>query len=626
MPAIYDILGGIDDPLIDQAIVEAIPTADPAGARELLRLLISRGRDTALKSLLKSYHELVPELQQLIVIEGDRFDAAIRLAAGDPDIATRLNAVELISRCGSYRLAYLLSAQLHEENAPLGKAAAAVLLGLVKRFAASPTEVGGPLRARTVHWLAGAVADACGSFAQHGRHDVLLAALCLAPWRPPELMRRLNDRHAAALPALREIIRRGIDPVVDPSLLALCTWPMLDASAVEQFRDRRIADRVPAIMRASVMIAVPAIRSMLNKVPQGDHLLPSATDLDAMKPQQLRTVPAWVELVHASEVSKLVVLERVALCDDPVTRLAALRVFMTMQSPEADESVATLCFDPDVAVARIALRHLIMRQYAGLTQMTVRLVASPHEEIRQTAERELTRLGFWRLWQQWDQLQGATRKAAARALMKIDSKFHSHIAERMAAANPDERFRAVMMARELGDESFFEQPLIKLVRDKNERVASAAATALGTVRDSPKVAAELTEALKHPDDRVKSNAVESLEKLDCVEQAREQLVKLAHEGGNRSRATALRALLTLPASGSIKALDNMLGDADPRHRVSALWVVEQLGLLSVGRHVAELAGKDEDPRVRLRALRIFRMLAAAHSGAAAEKTKLKAQA
>ncbi len=615
MKSIYDIIGRIGDPLIDVAMIEALPTADEAAAQQIVALLITRATDGGLRGLLRHFHELSDGLQKRVVESGSRFDAAIRHAAANGDHSERVNAVELITRCGSVRLAYLLADQLHEDDVVLAKAAAAGLLRLTRQCVEDVGTLALP-RERAMQWLAAAVSQACGSYGQHGRRDVLLAAACMAQWRPAEVLRRLGEKRSAALPALREIVRRGDEPMVESRLLALATWEPLEGAVVESLRERSGGQRVPGILGGVALVGLPALRMTLSRIGPANHLLPSAAQLAAMEPAQLRALPRWVESIHAEDGAKVEVLERVAVSSDRWARLGALRALQAIGTPEADESIATLCFDDDALLARVALRHLVLRDYKGLTQLTVRLVASVHAEVRMMAERELTRLGFGRLWQHWDQLEPATRRSAGRALMKIDSNFHRHLAERMGGSK-DDRFRAVKIARELSQERFFEPQLIKLVRDTDERVASSAAMALGAMQDSPVAARELTAALDHPDDRVRSNAVESLEKMHQVDQARQKLQELAATSGNRSRATALKALLSLPAGGAVPALDAMLGDPDPKHRISALWVAEQMGVIAVGRKIAELAANDQDAKVRLRAMRIFRLLAAASPALAA---------
>jgi hypothetical protein len=56
-------------------------------------------------------------------------------------------------------------------------------------------------------------------------------------------------------------------------------------------------------------------------------------------------------------------------------------------------------------------------------------------------------------------------------------------------------------------------------------------------------------------------------------------------------------------------LIGMLDDASSAHKLSALWVIERLGLHAVVSRVERLSREDADERVRNRARRVLRNLA-----------------
>lgn len=73
----------------------------------------------------------------------------------------------------------------------------------------------------------------------------------------------------------------------------------------------------------------------------------------------------------------------------------------------------------------------------------------------------------------------------------------------------------------------------------------------------------------------------------------------------------MKALFQLPANDATAELERMLIDPDPRHRISALWVVEQLSFSSLARRVARVAQLDPDEAVRQRAMRVLQLIAQA---------------
>ena len=72
-----------------------------------------------------------------------------------------------------------------------------------------------------------------------------------------------------------------------------------------------------------------------------------------------------------------------------------------------------------------------------------------------------------------------------------------------------------MIIFRLNQGAFFVDALKVLINDSDQRVASAAARALGTA-DRDAAAGALQDALDHPDSRVRANAIEALYELDAA--------------------------------------------------------------------------------------------------------------
>ena len=70
---------------------------------------------------------------------------------------------------------------------------------------------------------------------------------------------------------------------------------------------------------------------------------------------------------------------------------------------------------------------------------------------------------------------------------------------------------------------------------------------------------------------------------------------------NRLRANAVRAVLRRRRSDGSHALRTMLDDADPRHRVSAIWVARQAREVQVSGDLRRIADQDAVAEVRRRA-------------------------
>ncbi len=455
-----------------------------------------------------------------------------------------------------------------------------------------------------------AVVEACACFHQHRRRGVLLAAMYFAHQPSNLLLRHIADRRGAAYQPAAELVAQADHPATVRALLALGAFEPLREPVSRGLATPACGAHLPLMVESAHLLSCPAVRVTLGKVKRADHLRPTVYGLGRFTAAQTRRLPRWLAALPIDEAGRLAELAKLVGSDEPIARLLALRELLGIDQAGADDVIAAMCFDAREPIARIALRHLIRRRWSGLGRLMVRLVGSPHAGLRRLAERQLGPVGFDRYWSNWPGLSPSMRATAGRALMKIDPGFLRKLAERMASDAADQRLQAVMMCRALDQASYFEPHLVRLSRDADKRVASAAVKALGEIAESQPAAEALGAALNHEDDRVRANAIEALEQMKRTAAVRDRLEHIAGGRGNRSRATAIKALLELPLADAMPQLQRMLTDGDPTHRISALWVVERLGLLPLVQEVAELARHDVQPKVRRRALRLVRDIAA----------------
>jgi hypothetical protein len=87
------------------------------------------------------------------------------------------------------------------------------------------------------------------------------------------------------------------------------------------------------------------------------------------------------------------------------------------------------------------------------------------------------------------------------------------------------------------------------------------------------------------------------------------LAQRARAANNRERANAVKALHRLKVGAFANQLQLMLQDARPEHRISALWVLKQIGWWALLKDVAKIAKEDENMRVRRYALNVLRGVA-----------------
>lgn len=146
----------------------------------------------------------------------------------------------------------------------------------------------------------------------------------------------------------------------------------------------------------------------------------------------------------------------------------------------------------------------------------------------------------------------------------------------------------------------------RLAHDPDPVVRSLAVSLLGEL---PGATSEriLRAAVNDADERVQANAIEALDRLNLPSRVAVTAPKLTARSG-RVRANAVKSLLRTELRQSAETLLDMLEDASRAHRLSALWVVERLGLGSMLERLEQLSAKDPDQQVRQRARRVLRGL------------------
>lgn len=283
----------------------------------------------------------------------------------------------------------------------------------------------------------------------------------------------------------------------------------------------------------------------------------------------------------------------------------------------SSKGLADFVFDPDERVARGASIRLsqIGTGDKAADDASVRL-RSPHESVRSMAAQDLAREGLlaisdaagtvkWRAWLAAD--AGAAEQALVQQLEHEDERRVRH---------------AVTIARRLKLTSRLTPVLGEAAARTGAGVYTIAliATALG---DSSNLHATriLAGMLRHHDQRVRANAVESIAKR--ARGRTSGVLEHKNDTNHRVRANAIRGVL-LPSLSDAQTIDlrsardaanesiRMLNDEREMHRVAAMWLLERLGRTGAGPLLGdqwgqmlaiarEAAAKDESPHVRARA-------------------------
>lgn len=636
---LYESLRSTEDPSVDLSMAAALATAEPRAARLIALLLLERRHPQATAALVRCFDRLPADVQDTIIRHANDLYRPLREVAAENNPTATVNALRIIRRSGSTRLAYLVAEQLRHGPEMVRNQAAACLLEMARHVAARDKQDGPAVDPVSAGYLQAAVEEAVTHYRSHAQPLTLIALAVLAPRPMPQTLAALEDATHEAVEPLRQALERAEDPDIRRSLLTWAAVPKLTESVVAGIARAIETGRVADVLLNWHLMLSQAVRRTVAHLPRVDHPCLYEEGWAGWPAEAARGLPEWITALPLKPADQLEALSRLARHADRQVRLGALlrlidraehaaghailtdRTAATFATGRRGSATATdgavctalepFCFDSDPAIARIALRQLAQRRWSGLPRLLLQLVNVPHQEIRQLAGDYLAPLGFDRYWENWQRLDPTQRIAAGRALIKLDPCFHRHLSKRLTGPR-DQCIRALTMIQELNQGSFFEEALIALSQDADPYIAASAVAALGTVQ-SEAAAAAREAALSHRDSRVRANAVEAMQQAEAARHV-DQLAAMALEEDNRPRANAIAHLLQLRSGHALTALRVMLEDERPAHRLSALWLVEAAGLIEVARHVAELSISDPDPEVRQRAAHIIEQLMRAMRG------------
>ncbi len=602
--AIYGLVARVTDASVDRALAAALPTADTDDQARIAALLVRRNHPAGTAALVAHFDTLGADTRQWVLQHvADLYRPLREVARLDPHNhpPAVANALEIIRRTGEMKLAYLVSERLRHGDEALRQLAAECLLDLARRRDVSAGEAS---------YLHAAVEEAVRLYRHHEQDAVAVAMLWLALRPLPVAVAQLDDPRNPIGGVLKAMLAAGEEPAARAALLPLLGVASLSPSIIAGLRQCQARGALGEALAHGHMLQLPRVRRQLRKAAHADALWPTDEQAAQWPPQQTRHLPAWAATLPLElevQVQRWTALRHAG---DAMTRLAALRqlIAVTAGQPSRDfgQAIAGFCDDAEESIAAVALCELVRRRWDGLARLLPQLVNGPHERVRHLAGRHLAPLGFDRLWQRWPQLTRPQRLAAGRALIKLDPRFHESIGRRLASPDPQAVVRGLSIIADLNQGAFFDAALLQLSRHADRRIASTAVRALGSA-ESPQARAALEAALRDADARVRANAVEALQQIHSTQHVR-QLVEMAQRDDNRPRANAIKALLDMRAGDALAALTQMLADARAKHRRSALWLVETMGVVEVARHVAELAVADPEPAIKQRAQRVMHEL------------------
>jgi len=628
-PKILEVLGRIEHPVADEAIVAGILFVEPHLQVGVVGLLLARGHTVGLEALPQLYDKLDDESRSWIVSHTSQLFSALRSCIRSSDAQTRLNTLQIIRASMNLRLAYLVALAMHDGAAKVRAEAGATLLALSEQHEKTYAETTAALQETAEHdaglvqpivetlkmlrderhYLLSALRDSLESYESHHRPEVLAAAMAHADELEESLFNNSTLKRGKLTHAMLEIIG-GV--VADggaaryvPFIYIALRYPELRRRVMTLLAAIRDPEFYVEFIRYGWLARDPGNRRHLTAVRSlswlGDGFEPAFT----LPPDVAALLPGWLIAFGVASYQKVAILQNLLLIDNLEANRAAVWILSKIQTP-----ASTLALQGTLEHEALSVRRIAQFEIAHRRRMEHRHVQHTRKdrpaEWAQLLERAGMTEAFDDLWHHFDGLQPAQAQLAGRFAPEYVEGLSLQIQSKMLDAQPAERLRAIRFITALRITDQFRKELFSLANDPMPEVRAAAMKALVHIGEATSRRI-LERGLGDDSPAVQAAAIEALDAMGALRNPETLLPRTESEDAT-VRAAAIRALLKMHVPQSAIALVTMLQDARVEHRCTALWIIDQMRLSAVAHRVKELADRDVDPRVARTAQQVLRRL------------------
>ncbi len=615
-----DILGLLKTeaaPGADLALLAALGEVDAVTAEEIVGLLLLRQQRVGLQGLIELFHDFDEPIRRTIVEHVDELFPALRLASQSKDEQVRLNVLAVIQRGYVYRAAYLVDSALHDRSPKVRETAADTLYALADQLLkTSPIpepdrQSLAPEETRTLNvdledymedrrQVIGALEGGLACYGMHLQPKVIEASM----WFVDELGQKFwavvgvpgsRPAHAAI-----SIIAGAKSPRLVPFCITALHYSTFRAPVAKALGLCVDTAFVEEWIRQSWRLAEPKIGRAMTGIKELVILKDRAVELMQLSPALQRHLPRWVMATGLPEQARLDFVKDLYRRGDPSMHRGVVLSILPYQEERVASLLRSISRDSDERAAGIARFELALRfplDYPPSELLESRKIATQQAgEVWGRAESNLT---FEQYWKACDEATDEQRRDLGLQVFDKDASTLRLLTQQLASSSPADRLKALRIVTILDLGEDLVEHVYRLSHDPDPEVRSAAVAALGHL-PGPVSSRLLKKALNDDDARVQANAVEAVERKGGADLTADLLPKLASRD-NRVRANAVKALLKLGVREAAITLLRMLRDPSRAQRISALWLIDHMGLFTLASQVIRLADTDQDEIVRGRA-------------------------
>ena len=617
---IVEILQASENGSADDALVVGLSRAEPERQAGIVEALIARGTKTGLAGIVANFHRLDKPLKRTVLENSSLLFTALRSCVKTRDQQARENTIELTGLIGSYRLAYLLSLALRDSTGSIRQRAAQVLRELADRYFRQEKVTLEVLCDETVDdpkhasvqafslarlaeersYLISAIDEAVNNYDIHHRPEVAETVVWFAEHLSESLWKAVASRLGGCGRAVTELAQSSADPRTVPFMYEALHRQDLRPTVARAIAAQTDTAYMREFVRWSFLLADPRIRRGAVAVRSLAWLSSGGQPILDLEPS---LYPRAVDLIMATGMAderKVAICRDLLVSDQREAQVAGLWGLVGLQNAMSTQLIRTVIRWDDPELAGVALREMMHRTPRDLPSILADRVTSESDAIRELAAEEMGGYGFDQYWQSFEMLDEEERQRLGRVVQRTVKNLPAEIRAKLASSKVDDRLRGAQIIATLELTEELEESIYRTAYDPDAYVRSSVMSLLGSL-PGPTSERILLNGINDPDERVQANSIESLERLRAFNHFRHIRHRL-ESNDNRVRANAVKALLVAQTREAVGILIDMLHHEQTPQRISALWVIESLRLMTLSARVLKMAKYDPDPTVRRRAV------------------------
>lgn len=645
MPArkpVFALLQQEKDLAADDALAVALRCAAPRDGEAIVETLLARDRPAGLYSLVESFHQLDGPARQRVLDDGQRIFRVLREAFGSREERVRLNVLEIIRDARLYRACYLLETALLDRHPRVRELAAETLHALADALltidagpapgaaapqtqplaAAAPTGweqqrlLMGDLASRREdrRQLALALAMGVTSFATHLQPRVIEAAMWLIDDVGQRFWTAITGSSSRGLRTAIGVLEDFQNPRLVPFAMEAIARSDIRPHVLRILASRSDPDFLAEWLRQGWRLVEPRLARCMTAVKELACVEDRAAALLHLPSDAERHVSRWIRLTGLPDETRTLVMKELYRRGGSELRRSAISALTECHDERSLRLLRVVGSERELECSPIARLELARRLPDHFPPGDV-IPDLPTGSAPRTPRQASPAMTLEQYWNDYDDLTQEERLRLGALVIARAPRAWALLNRHLTNPDAQYRVRALRIITTLGLSTSFAEQIYPLSYDPHPEVRSTAVAALGQL-PNPTSRRIVQRALIDPDQRVQANAVEAAEEGGHV--AADLLLPKLASNDNRVRANAVKALLRLGVREAAETLLRMLQDPDRRQRVSALWLIEKMGLFTLASRVIAMAAADQDADVRARASTIRARLLAQPSPQTAE--------